>query len=344
MRFFAFLATSLLATTCYAALPGLAERLAAIIGDHDVGVAVLTSDGDVLSLRGDTYYDMCSVVKFHQAAALARVMDFDSIMNTVVSVDSDDMRAGTWSPMRASLNNLPYHASLVELLDYSLTVSDNNAADIIFNRFVSPERVERVLREAGLASDLSVRSTEAQMHADNNRIPNLTTPTDAARCIYRFFTADTAASATLVKAIMARESPFGKERIPAGLTNGETKVFHKTGTGFDGPGGTPRAINDLAFISYKRPGGYSCYSLAVFVRDFSGSKEEGEKLIADISGAVWSAVVVNESLAMNAGAHVRASKIEKAPETKEEKFSWVGALFDAAGQIIYDAIDRKLSE
>ena len=53
---------------------------------------------------------------------------------------------------------------------------------------------------------------------------------------------------------------------------------------------------------------------------------------------------MNESLAMNAGAHVRASKIEKAPETKEEKFSWVGALFDAAGQIIYDAIDRKLSE
>lgn len=344
MRVYAFLAYVLLSVSSYAALPGLAERLTEIIGNNDVGVAVLTSDGDALSFSGDTYYDMCSVVKFHQAAAMARVMDFDSIMNTTVLVDSADMHADTWSPMRASLHSLPYEASVVELLDYSLNVSDNNAADVLFSRFVSPERVERILRDAGLASDISVRSTEAQMHADNNRVPNLTTPNDAARCIYRFFTADTTASATLVKAIMARESPFGKERIPAGVAQGETKVFHKTGTGFEGANGTPRAINDLAFISYKRPGGYSCYALAVFVRDFAGSKQDGETLIADISSAVWSAVVVNESLAMNAGARVRASKIEKAPETKEEKFSWVGALFDAAGEIIFDAIDRKLSE
>lgn len=331
---------------CCAALNGLSDKLAALIGENNVGVSLITSDGDTLLINGSEFYDMASVVKFHQAAALAKTMDFDSIMNRMIKVDTDDMHADTWSPMRATLKEFPCEISLVGLLDYSLNYSDNNASDIIFKHFRSPNEVETILRDASLVSDISLRSTESDLHADGNRIPNLTTPDDASRFIYRFFTADTTASATLIKAIMARESPFGKNRIPAGVAEGEAKVFHKTGTGFEGTNGTPRAINDLAFISYKRPGGYSCYSLAVFIRDFKGTKAEGEKLIADISNAVWTSVIVNESMAMNAAAasKVRASKVSKAQEASGEKLSLGSLMFDAVTQIIFNAIDSKLSE
>lgn len=325
-----------------AGLSDVPRRIAEIVGDADVGIAVVTSDGENYVRNGDEYFDMASVMKFHQAAALARVMDFDSIMNATVRLSADDLHKDTWSPMRASVQSLPYDASLVELLDYSLNFSDNNAADVIFNRYMAPAEVERVLRESSLASDIKIRSTEAQMHSADVYVPNETTPLDAAKCIYRFFTADTTASATLVKAIMARETPFGTERITAGVERGAAKVFHKTGTGFENPDGSLAAINDLAFVSYKRPGGYSCYAIAVFVRDFKGSKSEGEQLIADISRAVWSAVIVGESMAMGNSAAIPTRKGGPAAASVE-KYTVGDALFDITTNILFDVIDRKIS-
>lgn len=295
-----------------AGLPGLRDTLANIIGDRHVAVAMISSRGDTITAGTDDFIDLASVMKFHQAVAISRIADFDTLVGKKITVTNEDLRRDTWSPMRAAATEVPFDISPVELLDYSLNMSDNNAADILGRHFSTPG------------------------------LQNQSKALDAAALIYRFFTADTTASATLVKAVMARNSPFGRERIPAGLPNSAAKVFHKAGTGPILPDSTATPVNDLAFISYPTATGFACYSLAVFT---GGMRvPEAESLIADISRAVYTAVIVNESLSMNAAASVWAGKktsTDTGIYNDDNRYTWGDFITDAVFEIIDNALEHR---
>lgn len=323
-----------------ATLAGLTDTLANIIGSRDVSVAVITSHGDTIRAGRDGMCDLASVMKFHQAAALSRIVDFDTLVGKRITVYKDDLKRNTWSPMRAAATEVPFEIKPVELLDYTLNMSDNNAADILFDRFASPATVDSIVRNDYGISDFAIGATEDQMHADPelSRL-NRSTALDAARLIYCFFTADTTASATLVKAVMARDTPFGRERIPAGIATSSAKVFHKTGTGFTAADSTVTPVNDLAFISYPTGRGYACYALAVFT---CGMKpDEAEALIAEISRAVYTAIIVNESLTMNSNAPLpyAGKKSGKAPSQSDNDTSVLGEIIT---ETIFTIVDHAL--
>lgn len=296
--------TALLCLTCetvvFGALKSRGLHPEILVNDSiDAGIALITWRGDTIVAGKEDRFELASVCKFHQAAALSHVMPFDSLLNKSITIDAVDLPGGTWSPMRAAFRELPTTVTPVELLDYSLNVSDNNACDIIWKNFISPQAADSILRSHKLAENFSLAVTEAEMHAaPSTSMQNSSTPLDAAKFIYRFFTADTTASATLVKAVMSKESPFGSERIRAGIPRGNAAVFHKTGTGFDLAGDSVSVINDLAFVSYPTAAGYGCYALAVFVRN-APSKRAAEDFIAGVSHKVWQAIVVDESVVMN---------------------------------------------
>ena len=90
---------------------------------------MITAWGDTVSVNGDKPFELQSVVKFHQALALAKTMTASEMLNTKVTYDASDLKAGTWSPLRA-VNKDGGTADLSTLLYYSLRMSDNNAADI----------------------------------------------------------------------------------------------------------------------------------------------------------------------------------------------------------------------
>lgn len=340
MRIISILILLLGCHSVHAALPGLADTIANIIGDRNVGVAIISSRGDTITAGADTQFDLASVVKFHQAAALSRTVDFDTLINKTIPVYESDLHKSTWSPLRASARDIPFDITPVELLDYTLNMSDNNAADILFDRFVSPSNVDSIVRKDYGISKFAIGVTEYEMQANpsSSKINN-STPLEAAKLIYRFFTADTTASATLVKAIMARDTPFGQERIPAGIPSTAAKVFHKTGTGFTANDSTVTPVNDLAFISYPTANGYACYSLAVFTGGMH--KPEAEALIARISQAVYTSVIVNESLSMNSSARVWAGK-KKPTQTGvynvDDSYTWG----DIVTQAIFTIVDQAL--
>lgn len=312
MRHILSIILALTALIANAGLPGLRDTLANIIGDRHVTVAMISSRGDTITAGTDDFIDLASVMKFHQAAAISRIADFDTLVGKKITVTNEDLRRDTWSPMRAAATEVPFDISPVELLDYSLNMSDNNAADILGRHFSTPG------------------------------LQNQSKALDAAALIYRFFTADTTASATLVKAVMARNSPFGRERIPAGLPNSAAKVFHKAGTGPILPDSTATPVNDLAFISYPTATGFACYSLAVFT---GGMRvPEAESLIADISRAVYTAVIVNESLSMNAAASVWAGKktsTDTGIYNDDNRYTWGDFITDAVFEIIDNALDHR---
>lgn len=331
-------------TGASAAIGELKQKLKQLAGDNNVGIAVISCYGDTVAVNGNEIFDMASVAKFHQAVALSKTLSFEQMADTKIEIDPRTLEHNTWSPMRAAAGTDTIILSPAHLLDYSLMMSDNNAADILFDRYNSPTMVDSILRRLGYPGEYSIRFTEKQMHTDSLGACNISSPLAAVAAINRFFASDTTASATLIKAIMSRDTPFGKERIMAGLEGKGAKVFHKTGTGFNGTNGTPIAINDLAFVSYPTSWGYGCYSIAVFLKDFKGSKAEGEKLIADISSAVWDAVMVNEVNMMNMSATIGASKKSgSAPAEAQSATSFLGSFLGAVGgAILEEALDRAL--
>lgn len=342
MRILTFLALLSISIICKASLPGLADSLNNVIGERNVGVALISSNGDTLTVGNKGYFELASVVKFHQAAALSRVLDFDTLVRKNIIIEQSDLRSNTWSPMRAKATTVPFGTVPVELLDYSLNISDNNAADILFDRFLTPAQTDSIVRRDYGIADFGISYDEAQMHSDPALSKgNYSTALSAAGLIYRFFTADTTASATLVKAIMARQSPFGKERIPAGITTSSAKVFHKTGTGFTAPDSTVTPVNDLAFVSYPTNFGFGCYSLAVFT---SGMRTaEAEKLIAEISRIVYAAVIINESRIMNSMASVGVSSKpgQTGINSADENYTWGDLFIDTIFTIVDEAISHR---
>lgn len=327
--------------SAHAALPGLSDSIRNVIGDRNVGVAIISSHGDTIEVGNRGAFELASVVKFHQAAALSRVVDFDTLVHNNIWVEKEDLKPNTWSPMRAKATLIPFETVPVELLDYTLNMSDNNASDILFDRLVNPEKTDSIIRRDYGVDNFSIRYNEAQMHADPSLSKdNYSTPLSAAGLIYRFFTADTTASATMIKAVMARNSPFGKERIPAGMATSAAKVFHKTGTGFMAADSTVTPVNDLAFVSYPTGSGFGCYSLAVFTGGMRTG--EAEKLIAEISSLVYEAVIINESRIMNSMVSVPAGrKPSKGGSTNtEEKYTWGDLLFDT----IFTIVDQSLNQ
>ena len=327
-----------------AAIDELRNKLEQLAGDNNVGIAVISCYGDTVTVRGREIFDMASVAKFHQAVALSKTLSFEQMADTKIVIDPRTLERNTWSPMRAAAGTDTIILSPAHLLDYSLMMSDNNAADILFDRFNSPPTVDSILRHLGYPGEYSIRFSEKQMHTDSLGACNTSSPLAAAAAINRFFASDTTASATLIKAIMSRDTPFGKERIMAGLEGKGAKVFHKTGTGFNGANGTPVAINDLAFVSYHTSWGYGCYSIAVFLKDFKGSKADGEKLIADISSAVWDAIMVKEVKLMNASANIYAGKKSgSTPAETQSTTNFLGSFLGAiGGALLENALDRAL--
>lgn len=341
MRFLIISALLAMSLSCHAALPGLSDSIKNVIGTRNVGVAVISSNGDTIEVGERGAFELASVMKFHQAAALSRVVDFDTLIHKNIVVEKEDLRPDTWSPMRAKATVVPFETVPAELLDYTLNLSDNNAADILFDRLLSIEKTDSIIRNDYGVGDFSIRYNEKEMHSDPALSKNnYSTPLSAAGLIYRFFTADTTESATMIKAIMARESPFGKERIPSGMATSAAKVFHKTGTGFMSPDSTVTPVNDLAFVSYPTGSGYACYSLAVFTGGMH--KEEAEKLIAEISRLVYEAVIINESRRMNAMTYVPAGNKPRAgSKAAEEKYTWGDLLFDTIFTVVDECLNNK---
>ncbi len=296
------------------AAESLEDRIAAVVGDSDMGVAVISDWGDTISINGDKPFEMQSVMKFHQALAMAKTMSAVDLLNTKVTYGADDLKANTWSPLRA-VNSEGGTVDLSTLLYYSLRMSDNNAADILFDRFLSPARVDSLLKADTPAKNFAIAHTEDDMHRNPSLASgNWSTPLDCAGLFNYAFAEDTTQSIVALQAVMASKSAFGNSRIVKGIGNGT--VFNKTGTGFEKDGRTT-AVNDAAFVYFPyASGGFGHYSIAVFSSDCVA--EEAESKIAEISELVWTyhimrandlaANMVNVAGASRRGARVRESE------------------------------------
>ncbi|MDR2955582.1 MAG: class A beta-lactamase, subclass A2 [Prevotella sp.] len=255
-----------------------------------VGVALI-ADGDTLTINNDFHYPMQSVYKFHLGMAVLDYIDNKIPLSHSVFVEKSELKENTHSPLRDSHPEGNFNISLGELIKYSVSLSDNNACDILFKFIGGPAKVDEYMRNIGV-SDVSIMTTEEEMHKDFDlQYQNWTTPFAAASLLEKFRTGNLLSTEhyNFLWNTM-KDTTTGSNKIKALLPKG-TIVAHKTGSSFRYPNGLNAAENDIAII--RLPDG-RYYSLAVFVADSMESADVNCRMIADISKAVYDYLVTNE--------------------------------------------------
>ena len=258
--------------------------------DAQVGIALLTEEGDSLTLNNQGRYEMMSVFKFHQALAVCDYLQRHGLpLDTTLRITPADLPTGTWSPLRDQyLQEIPADGmsiSIRHLLEYTLQQSDNNACDILFDRLVSPAETDAFIRACGGTEDFAIAHTEAEMQQDHRLSKgNWSTPYAAAVLLKRFLETDLLKEPykTFVIETMIT-CRTGTTRLPAPLSGTQATIGHKTGSGYVTADGRIGATNDIGFITL--PDG-TWYILAVFVKDSGYSALRTERIIGQISQIV----------------------------------------------------------
>lgn len=260
----------------------------------EIGVAVIINSTDTVTVNDKSIYPMMSVFKMHQAIAVCSRFDHEGIsLDTVVTIRSDELNPDTWSPMMKEHQEPIIRLSVRDLLRYTLTLSDNNASNFMFERMVDVPTTDSVIASLIPRSSFQIAYSEADMAAEHDKAySNYTSPLGAAMLMDRLFT-DSLLSRDKQDFITTTlgECNTGKDRIAAPLLGRKgVSVAHKTGSGYINEKGVLAAHNDVAYV--RLPNGV-CYTLAVFVKDFNGNESQAAKVIAHISAAVYSILALS---------------------------------------------------
>lgn len=252
-----------------------------------VGVAV-AGCGDTVTVNNGGKYPMMSVFKLHQALAVADMLEGLKIsLDTVIAVRDAELDRQTWSPMLKDYISSDFEISVRKLLEYSITSSDNNASNLLFRRFVTPKETDRFVKGIAADSTFQIQFSEEKMKNDHDlSYQNFSSPLSAALLIKQVFETDVIGSddQKFIRDCLSTVTT-GCDRLGAVCSHGGITLFaHKTGSGYRNDSGELMAHNDVGY--FKLSDGES-YSVAVFIRDFSGTEDEASQLIARISEIVY---------------------------------------------------------
>lgn len=280
------------------------SELAAFAEDKDarIGVAVITDGGEIFGVNADEQFPLLSVVKFPLALAVADfISERGGSFDDPVAVTAADLHRDTWSPMLEKYGWLhgdscrrdtgrsgacltdTASVSVGELMYYSMSLSDNNACDILMELVGGAEAVGRYLSESG-HDGFAVRWDENEMNIEPSRYrENTSTPMAMAKLLRKFDMEADDVDSKAIKRIM-ESCETGRDRLVKPFEGSGAVVGHKTGTGpVDKSTGRIVAVNDAGYVHLADGGGYV---IVVFVCDSAYTLDETAAIIAEISGIV----------------------------------------------------------
>lgn len=263
-------------------LQAIADKAAA-----QVGVAVIVDGKDTLTVNNHVRYPLMSVMKFHQALAVAHALEERGLpLSTSLRIERQDLLPDTYSPLRDRYPQGGISLTVGELLAYTLQLSDNNACDILFRYIGGVEVADRFIRSLGLGG-FALSATEADMHRHPDKCyDNWSTPFSVALLMDKLaadaLPIDTTYTHFIHQTLL--DCQTGQMRLPAPLQGTTARIGHKTGTSDQNVRGEWTGINDAGFVLL--PDGKR-YAIAVLVKDSKLSLRDTEKIIADISEVVY---------------------------------------------------------
>lgn len=261
----------------------------------EIGIAVIIDGKDTITVNNTVRYPLMSVVKFHQALALADYMDKKKQpLEKKLLLSPTDLKPNTYSPLRDKYPQAGIEMSIADLLKYTLQLSDNNACDILFRYQGGTQAVNEYIQSLNI-NGCAITVTEDEMHQDLTACyQNWSTPLAAAQLleVFRRKTLFADVYKNFIYRTMA-ECSTGKDRLAAPLLQEKGVIIaHKTGTGDRNTKGQQIGCNDIGIVLL--PNGH-VYSIAIFVKDSEETSPDNSKIIAEISNIVYKYVMQEEA-------------------------------------------------
>jgi beta-lactamase class A len=265
----------------------LRKKIKQIISTKNVtaGISIKgIEDKDTLSINGNLDAPMMSVFKFHIALAVLNQVDKGNLkLGQLFFIKKEDLLPDTWSPMRDEFPEGNMNLTLDQLLRYTVSHSDNNGCDILLKIIGGTETVQKFVHKQGI-KDFTIKVNEQEMSSWENLYLNTTTPLTTTKLLEKFYNGKVLESATTkyLYQIMA-ETSRGLTWMKAGLPE-NTELAHRTGISGTNDENLRVALNDVGIV--KLPNGKH-FILSVYLKNITEKKEDTEKIIADITKAVW---------------------------------------------------------
>jgi beta-lactamase class A len=249
-----------------------------------VGVSVLgLEDRDTLNYNGNVRMVMQSVMKFPIAIAVLHQVDLGKLkLDQTIHFGKRDLGQSP-GPLHNKYPDGKGDISISELLSYMVSLSDNDACDILLKKLGGTKPVMDYLHELNIKG-IAVNASESEMAASwEVQFTNWCKPVDVVNLLDIFYQGKTlsAASKDLLYKIMT-ETSTGPHRI-RGLLPANTIIANKTGSSGTSGGVTP-ATNDAGIITL--PNGKHL-AIAIFVCNSTATEDVREQVIAKIAKAVW---------------------------------------------------------
>lgn len=228
---------------------------------------------------------MQSVFKYHIALAVLDLVDQGKLsLDQKVFIKKSELLPNTWSPIREKNPEGNFEMPISELIEYSVTMSDNVGCDVLLRLIGGPKVVHDFLISKGAKDTQIVYNEELMQSAWKNQYENYTTMKSATRLLKDFYKGKILSkkSTEFLLAVMYRTST-GLNKIVEQLPK-YAKVAHKTGSSGKNDAGLTGAENDIAIITL--PNGKT-YAIAIFVSDSTESYDVNCKMISDISKVVF---------------------------------------------------------
>ncbi len=249
-----------------------------------VGIAVMDmEDKNTILVNNNHHYPMQSVYKFPLAIYILHMVDKGELKaEQVIHVKKEALEKDTWGPLANATNDVDIKLS--ELLRLAVSVSDNNACDILLKLAGGTRIVHQYYRELGIKG-IVFSATEAEMHAAwPVQYNNWCQPSAMLELLKLFQEGKLLSQKSndyLMKLMV--ESENSPKRIKGQLPK-ETVVAHKTGTSGTNDAGLTAATNDVGIITL--PNGHHL-AIVVFVSDYKGGYSTGEQIIASVAKCTW---------------------------------------------------------
>ncbi|WP_414586675.1 class A beta-lactamase [Scytonema sp. PCC 10023] len=287
-----------------------------------VGIGVLDlNSGQSWFLNGKQRFPMQSVYKLPSGIAVLKQVDEGKIsLKQLVTIMRQDFAPGS-SPMIKEFKGDRVQIPLRNVLESSVGISDNTAADALVRLLGGPQQVNAILGKLQIRN-IRVDRLEQQMQPESVGLKNFQPELadeqkykeavekipdrDKKAALQKYLTdpRDTATPEAMVDLLaklnsnqllsenstalllkIMTDSPTGQKRLKAGLPE-NWSIAHKTGTGADVLGiGT--ATNDVGIAS--SPDGKRV-AIAVFIAGSKAPLEEREKVMSNIASRVVQAM------------------------------------------------------
>lgn len=109
----------------------------------DIGVFIISPDGDSVMVHPDKPYRMMSVAKFPQALKLLHMIQNGQLpQDFIFRVTEADMKQRTFSTLPKDHPTAPFSLTVKEVLGYSVGQSDNVTSNLMFEVVGGPLEVD----------------------------------------------------------------------------------------------------------------------------------------------------------------------------------------------------------